>query len=101
MHYLEFVYSKNFPLTKSISFEAIKNNGKPNGGVQTWTEVCHQIYRGREEQTMWNLQKNVWCVRRSMFCQKMFTNGLNIGLPLSVWVAEKVRGVETHWLLGK
>ena len=32
-----------------------------------WTEVCHQIIGGWELQIMWNLLKNVWYPRRSMF----------------------------------
>ena len=30
---------------------------------KAWTEVCHEIFGGWEMKTMWNLQKNVWCVR--------------------------------------
>ena len=35
-----------------------------------WTEVCHQIFDGWEVQIMWNLPKNVWYIRRSMFFSK-------------------------------
>ena len=28
----------------------------------------------------------------------MFTNGLNLSLPLRSWVEKTVNGVETHWL---
>ena len=37
--------------------------------LQSWTEVCHQIFAVWEEQTKWNLQ-NVWCLQKSMFLSK-------------------------------
>ena len=37
-----------------------------NRVLQAWTEVSHQNFGGWEEQTIWNLQKNVWCIWRSM-----------------------------------
>ena len=35
------------------------------------------------------------------FHQKIFTIGLNIGLPLQTWIEKTVHGVETHWLATK
>ena len=29
--------------------------------LQDWTEIYHQFFGGWEVQTMWNLQKTVWC----------------------------------------
>ena len=31
----------------------------------------------------------------------MFTNGLNMGLPLWDWIEKTVHGMEMHWLSGK
>ena len=48
------------------------------GGYSKWqqirvlhhcTEVCHEIFSGWKVQIKWNLQKNLWCVWRSMFLQ--------------------------------
>ena len=33
--------------------------------------------------------------------KKMFTNRLNIGLPLCAWIEKTIHGVETHWLSDK
>ena len=59
---------------------------------------------------------NFWCLRSvnytkfiedcmmitlKNFYEKMFTNGLNMGLPLCAWVKKIVLGVETPWLSGK
>ena len=44
---------------------------------------------------MWNLLKNVGCVQKAYSRQKMFTNGLNIGLQWRTWVKKTVHGVET------
>ena len=42
-------------------------------------------------QTMWNLQKNIWCLGRSMFT--IFKDGLNMALPL-----KKTRSLkESRW----
>ena len=30
--------------------------------LQGWKEVCHQVFEDWEVQTVWNLQKNMWCV---------------------------------------
>ena len=35
------------------------------------------------------------------FSQKMFTNELNMGLPLQAWVEKTVHGVDIHWLSSK
>ena len=70
--------------------------------LQVWTEICHQIFGVWEMQTMWNFHKNVWCVWREVcFRQKLFTNGLNMGLLLWARVKKIVYGVKTHWLSGK
>ena len=39
--------------------------------------------------------------RKTCFSQKLFRNGLNMGLPLRVWVKKKVNWVERHWVSGK
>ena len=39
---------------------------------QTWTEVGHQNFDSWEVQTMWNLQKNVSCVWKTIFWSKEF-----------------------------
>ena len=39
--------------------------------------------------------------REASLDQKMFTNGLNVGLPLQAWVKKTVHGVETWWLSSK
>ena len=31
----------------------------------------------------------------------MFTNGLNMSLPLRVWVKKTIDAVKTHWLFSK
>ena len=79
-HCLELVYRIFFNLTK-ICFEAIQESIKSKKVLKAWTEVYHQISGGWEVQTMWNLQKNVWCVQRGIFKQEIFTNVLNMGLP--------------------
>ena len=33
--------------------------------------------------------------------KKMFTNWVNISLPLETWVKKTVHGVEAHWLSSK
>ena len=33
--------------------------------VENWTEIYHQILGSWEVQTIWNLQKNAWCVQKS------------------------------------
>ena len=58
--------------------------------LQTWIEVSDQIFVGWEEQTIWNLWKNVWGEQSSMFLVQMFTNGL----PWNDIV-------ETHWQVKK
>ena len=35
------------------------------------------------------------------FCWKMFTNGVNMGLPQPTWVRKTVHGMEICWLSGK
>ena len=30
--------------------------------IQVWTDVCHQIFGGWEKKTIWNSDKNVWCI---------------------------------------
>ena len=47
---------------------------------------------------MWNLQKIVWCVWRSMFLVKKY---LQIDLPLWAWAEKTIHGVEAHRLTSK
>ena len=35
------------------------------------------------------------------FSQRIFSNGLNMGLPIQAWVDKSVHRVETYWLSGK
>ena len=35
--------------------------------LQAGTEVFYQTFSSLEVQTMWNLQKNMWCVWKSIF----------------------------------
>ena len=69
----------------------LENSFKSN---RPWTEAYHQIFGGWEVQTIWNLQKNI-------FVKKVFTNKLNITLPLQAWVENTVSGVKIHWLSSK
>ena len=69
-----------------IMFTAVQNGGKSNGLLLAQTEICHQIFGGWELKTMKNLQKTCDLYEDVYFIFKMFTNGLNIGLPLQVWV---------------
>ena len=39
--------------------------------------------------------------REAGFSEKIFTNGLNMGLTLWVCVEKTVHGVEAYWLFGK
>ena len=40
-------------------------------------------------------------LREACFNQKIFTNELNIGLPLQTWVEKIIFRMETHWFPGK
>ena len=62
--------------------------------LQTWTEFCPQSFAGLEVQTMW--MSAVY--GQACFGKKMFTNELNMGLPLRAWVEKKVHSVEALWL---
>ena len=61
------VLQKLFWTQKDISLEVIQNGCKSNRVLQASIEVSHQISGGWEGQIMWNLQKYVWCIQRSMF----------------------------------
>ena len=65
------VYRKNyFNKAKIFVLRLYKMLANQTECSKTWTEVCPQIFGGREVQTMWILLKNVRCVRRSMFLSK-------------------------------
>ena len=67
--------------------------------LQTWTEVCHQIFGDWEEQTYVKFTKElVKYMEKQVLIKKMFTNSLNMGLKPWAWVENEVHGVETHWL---
>ena len=66
--------------------------------LQAWTEVCYQSFGGWQMQTMWNSQKNVWCIQRRMFLSKNVYKWAKHGFA---WVEKTVHEVETHWLSGK
>ena len=72
--------------------------------LQAWTEVCHQIFGGWEVQTMWNLQKNVWYVWKSMFSfkkkKKKIYKCANMGLPLLSRDKKTFDRVKTQWHSG-
>ena len=79
MHCLQLVYSKNyFNLKKTFVLKLFKMTANQTM-LQAWTEVYHQIFVSWEVQTMWNLQKNLWCVWRKCFVKKVFSKG-------STWV---------------
>ena len=84
---------------KIICFQAIQNDSKSNRMLQFWTKVCHQTLVSWEVQTMWNLQCDIY--KESCFGEKMFTNGLKMGLSLLVWIEKTVHEVEIHWLSSK
>ena len=66
--------------------------------LKTWTEVClvtdkckpYEIYR---------ITFHVY--RVECFSQKIFTNGLNMDIPLEAWVEKTVDRVKTHCYLSK
>ena len=55
-------------------------------------KLC-EIYR-----RMCDMYREIWI---SLKRKKMFTNGLNMALPLWAWVKKTVHRMETHWLIGK
>ena len=81
LHGFELAYSNNYFNLAKICFEGIRNRGKIKPSPKRLKKVCHQIFAVWEVQTMWILQKNVLCAQR-----RMFTNVLNMGLPLGTWV---------------
>ena len=83
--------SKIISISQNICFEAIQNGNKSN-----------QIFGGWKIQTLWNSQNDVWCVRRSMFLsKKLFTDEIDLGLPLQACAEKTVYGVGKHCLSGK
>ena len=79
-------------ITNIFCSDSIENGNKSNTGIQAWKEVYHQIFAVWKVQTIWNWQKNVWCVQRSMFystTKKKFMNGLK--MPQHAWVGETER----------
>ena len=68
--------------------EAIQKGGKHNRTFQVGTKFCYRILGSWELQTMRNLLKYVWWVRRGMFEWKkeMFKNKLKVNLLLRIWV---------------
>ena len=63
--------------------------------LQAWIEVCHQMFGGWEVQTMWNLQTNKWCTRRSWCKSKK-------GLQLAkTWVCHYNLELKRHSMLCK
>ena len=97
MHCLELIYNKNyFNLAKIFALRLFKmaiNQSAPglNRVIKFWVAVkCKtcEIYR---------------CdvFREAYSSQKMFTNGLNMGLPLQIRVKKTIHQVKTHWLSSK
>ena len=62
--------------------------------VPNLTRSLSTIFCGWDVQTMWNLQKNMWCMEKHVLFFKM-------GLPLEARVKKTICGVEAHWLFGK
>ena len=62
--------------------------------LQAWTEVYHQVFGGWEVQTIY------WRIHdlngEACFSQKIFANGLNMGLPQQAWAKNRIQEVETH-----
>ena len=50
---------------------------------------------------MYNLHETVLCMESYVLVKEIFTNRLNMGLLLRVWIKKIVHRVETHWLPGK
>ena len=76
-------------------FEITSNQSSLNRGLSLdfwWLRSANYV-RFREEWMM--------CTEKYVFAWKMFTNGLNMSLPLCIWVKKRVHGVETYWLFGK
>ena len=47
------------------------NGGMSNKELKAWIEVCNQIFGGWDVQTMWNLHKNVKCMKKHILVKKI------------------------------
>ena len=79
--------------------------------------ICHKIgptnhpclNRGLSSNPWWLTSTNhvqlteecMMCTEKHVLVKKIFTNELNIVLPLWAWVKKTVYGAEIHWLLRK
>ena len=93
MHFLELVYSKNyFNLAKVFVLRLIKM-------AKNQTECSRLDQRFLMKILVTENCKSCEINWRMLYvCRRLFTNGLNMGLPL--WVEKTVGGVDTHWLSG-
>ena len=88
---MHLVSYKLFESRKSVSFKASQNH----------TE-CSKIEQRSVIRFLYD-----WDVKMMMFTEnhvlikQIFTNDLNMSLPLKTWIEQAVNGVETHWLFGK
>ena len=89
-----FIFVKQFVLRP---FKMIANQTV----TQFWTEFCHQIFGGWECKPCKIYRRMCSVYREACFSLKMFTQQLNMGLPLLALVEKTVNGVETHRLSGK
>ena len=55
LHCFKLVYSNNYYYLAKL-LKIFQNGGKS----EAWTEVCNEIFGGREMQIVWNLLKDVW-----------------------------------------
>ena len=72
MYCLELVYGKNYFKLSKIFILRLFKTGTNQRVIQSGIKVCHQNIGSWEVQTIWNLQKIVWCVWRTVLIKNVY-----------------------------
>ena len=80
-------------------FEAIQNGGKLNSVFSDLKRnLSSNLYGLKSANHMKFSEECVMCIEKHVSIKKIFTNELNMNLPLQAWITKTVYGVETQWL---
>ena len=69
-------------------------------GYSRWQQIKQWLFflRLRSADHMKFTKEFVMGIEKHILVQKIFTNGLNLCLPLQAWVEKKINWAKRHWL---
>ena len=91
--YLSFqhIWFISFYLPLNICFECIQNSGNLNRILSSdfwWLRSANHVKF---------IEEFVMCIGKQVLVRKFFTKGLNVSLPLQIWVEKTVHEMKTNW----